>query len=65
LFIFQIFTVLFKQKINTRQEIVDTTLLVHLFGHNGRNNLKYKDFEKFMDDLQTEVFNYFITIVVF
>ncbi|XP_075553012.1 mitochondrial calcium uptake 3 isoform X2 [Dermacentor variabilis] len=35
--------------------IVDTTLLVHLFGKKGSDTLKYDDFHRFMDNLQTEV----------
>nr|XP_037281997.1 calcium uptake protein 3, mitochondrial-like isoform X2 [Rhipicephalus microplus] len=36
-------------------DIVDTTLLVHLFGKKGSDTLKYDDFHRFMDNLQTEV----------
>ncbi|XP_035828296.1 calcium uptake protein 3, mitochondrial [Aplysia californica] len=36
-------------------EIPDTTLLVHFFGRNGKNVLKYKDFHRFMENLQSEV----------
>uniref|UniRef100_A0A224Z301 Mitochondrial aspartate/glutamate carrier protein n=1 Tax=Rhipicephalus zambeziensis TaxID=60191 RepID=A0A224Z301_9ACAR len=35
--------------------IVDTTLLVHLFGKKGSDTLRYDDFHRFMDNLQTEV----------
>nr|XP_002123358.2 calcium uptake protein 3, mitochondrial isoform X2 [Ciona intestinalis] len=35
--------------------VPDTTLLVHLFGRNGKNDLSYGDFHRFMDNLQTEV----------
>jgi Ca2+-binding EF-hand superfamily protein len=41
------------QDLNT--EIPDTTLLVHFFGPNGKNVLKYKDFSRFMENLQSEV----------
>ncbi|XP_077487597.1 mitochondrial calcium uptake 3 isoform X5 [Amblyomma americanum] len=34
---------------------VDTTLLVHLFGKKGSDTLRYDDFHRFMDNLQTEV----------
>uniref|UniRef100_A0A0K8R3Y7 Putative mitochondrial aspartate/glutamate carrier protein n=1 Tax=Ixodes ricinus TaxID=34613 RepID=A0A0K8R3Y7_IXORI len=34
---------------------VNTTLLVHLFGKKGTDTLKYDDFFRFMDNLQTEV----------
>ncbi|XP_077540715.1 mitochondrial calcium uptake 3 isoform X4 [Haemaphysalis longicornis] len=34
---------------------VDTTLLVHLFGRKGTDTLRYDDFHRFMDNLQTEV----------
>ncbi|KAK3719873.1 hypothetical protein RRG08_040173 [Elysia crispata] len=37
------------------QEIPDTTLLVHFFGQNGKNVLKYDDFHRFMENLQSEV----------
>ncbi|XP_028297539.1 calcium uptake protein 3, mitochondrial-like [Gouania willdenowi] len=33
----------------------ETTLLVHFFGENGKAELKFEDFYKFMDNLQTEV----------
>ncbi|XP_014681959.1 PREDICTED: calcium uptake protein 3, mitochondrial-like isoform X2 [Priapulus caudatus] len=33
----------------------DTSLLVHLFGQRGRDVLKYEDFHRFMDSLQSEV----------
>ncbi|XP_078496018.1 calcium uptake protein 3, mitochondrial isoform X9 [Ciona intestinalis] len=35
--------------------VPDTTLLVHLFGRSGKNDLSYGDFHRFMDNLQTEV----------
>ncbi|KAG0415242.1 hypothetical protein HPB47_007575, partial [Ixodes persulcatus] len=34
---------------------VNTTLLMHLFGKKGTDTLKYDDFFRFMDNLQTEV----------
>ncbi|XP_074651358.1 calcium uptake protein 3, mitochondrial-like isoform X9 [Tubulanus polymorphus] len=36
-------------------EVPDTTLLIHFFGSKGRDTLNYKDFSRFMDNLQTEV----------
>ncbi|XP_055894525.1 calcium uptake protein 3, mitochondrial-like isoform X4 [Biomphalaria glabrata] len=36
-------------------DIPDTTLLVHFFGKNGKNVLQYKDFHRFMENLQSEV----------
>ncbi|KAM8847955.1 calcium uptake protein 3, mitochondrial isoform 2-T2 [Synchiropus picturatus] len=33
----------------------ETTLLVHFFGTRGKAELKFEDFYKFMDDLQTEL----------
>jgi len=38
-----------------RRHIVDTTLLVHFFGPKGKREIRYEDFKKFMEDLQTEV----------
>lgn len=38
-----------------RRHKVDTTLQVHFFGKNGKNDLHYEGFYKFMDNLQTEV----------
>lgn len=38
-----------------RKNTVDTTLLVHFFGKKGTNMLKYEDFRRFMENLQTEV----------
>uniref|UniRef100_A0ABM0MNG0 Calcium uptake protein 3, mitochondrial-like n=1 Tax=Saccoglossus kowalevskii TaxID=10224 RepID=A0ABM0MNG0_SACKO len=32
-----------------------TTLMVHLFGHKGRDTLDFQTFYRFMDDLQVEV----------
>ncbi|XP_078401566.1 calcium uptake protein 2, mitochondrial isoform X1 [Cetorhinus maximus] len=34
---------------------MNTTLLVHFFGKEGEQKLQYKDFYRFMEDLQTEV----------
>ncbi|XP_077361289.1 calcium uptake protein 2, mitochondrial isoform X2 [Festucalex cinctus] len=34
---------------------VNTTLQVYFFGKSGQNKLQYKDFRKFMEDLQAEV----------
>ncbi|XP_069387941.1 calcium uptake protein 3, mitochondrial-like isoform X2 [Paralichthys olivaceus] len=36
-------------------EKTETTLLVHFFGRKGKAELKFEDFYKFMDNLQTEV----------
>uniref|UniRef100_A0A8D3AKX1 Mitochondrial calcium uptake family member 3 n=1 Tax=Scophthalmus maximus TaxID=52904 RepID=A0A8D3AKX1_SCOMX len=36
-------------------EKTETTLLVHFFGKKGKADLKFEDFYKFMDNLQTEV----------
>jgi len=38
-----------------RRHIVDTTLLIHFFGPKGKKEIRYEDFKKFMEDLQTEV----------
>ncbi|XP_035682374.1 calcium uptake protein 3, mitochondrial-like isoform X22 [Branchiostoma floridae] len=35
--------------------VQDTTLLVHLFGVKGKDDLNFQDFYKFMDNLQTEI----------
>ncbi|XP_069387943.1 calcium uptake protein 3, mitochondrial-like isoform X4 [Paralichthys olivaceus] len=40
------------QKVDEKTE---TTLLVHFFGRKGKAELKFEDFYKFMDNLQTEV----------
>ncbi|BFZ14769.1 hypothetical protein BsWGS_17807 [Bradybaena similaris] len=37
------------------KEIQDTTLLVHFFGRSGKDVLKYQDFHRFMENLQSEV----------
>ncbi|MCL4125683.1 UNVERIFIED_CONTAM: hypothetical protein GTU68_057101, partial [Idotea baltica] len=34
---------------------VDTTLLVHFFGKKGKQELKFEEFQTFMENLQTEV----------
>ena len=34
---------------------MDTTLLVYFFGRRGNDELKFEDFHRFMDNLQTEV----------
>lgn len=36
-------------------EKTETTLLVHFFGKKGKAELKFEDFYRFMDNLQTEV----------
>ncbi|XP_076234338.1 calcium uptake protein 3, mitochondrial-like isoform X2 [Calliopsis andreniformis] len=38
-----------------RRHAVDTTLMIHFFGKDGTNELKYEDFRGFMEDLQQEV----------
>ncbi|KAK9498983.1 hypothetical protein O3M35_003510 [Rhynocoris fuscipes] len=38
-----------------KKHLVDTTLTVHFFGLDGKDELQYDGFQKFMDDLQTEV----------
>jgi len=35
--------------------VIDTTLAVYFFGRKGTDVLKYEDFHRFMDNLQTEV----------
>ncbi|KAM4586224.1 calcium uptake protein 3, mitochondrial isoform 3-T3 [Fundulus diaphanus] len=45
------------QRLDQQQvdEKTETTLLVHFFGKKGKAELKFEDFYKFMDNLQTEV----------
>ncbi|XP_052792833.1 calcium uptake protein 3, mitochondrial-like isoform X2 [Mya arenaria] len=43
------------REIGSVMPIQDTTLLVHFFGRRGNDVLKYEDFHKFMENLQTEV----------
>ncbi|OAD60903.1 EF-hand domain-containing family member A2 [Eufriesea mexicana] len=38
-----------------RRHAVDTTLMIHFFGKDGTNQLKYEDFKCFMENLQHEV----------
>ncbi|XP_076378257.1 calcium uptake protein 3, mitochondrial isoform X1 [Megalopta genalis] len=38
-----------------RRHAVDTTLMIHFFGKEGNNELKYDDFKHFMENLQQEV----------
>ncbi|XP_011693393.1 PREDICTED: calcium uptake protein 3, mitochondrial isoform X2 [Wasmannia auropunctata] len=38
-----------------RRHAVDTTLMVHFFGKDGTNELRYEDFKHFMENLQHEV----------
>ncbi|KAG5308534.1 MICU3 protein, partial [Pseudoatta argentina] len=38
-----------------RRHAVDTTLMIHFFGKDGTNELKYDDFKHFMENLQHEV----------
>nr|XP_043895658.1 calcium uptake protein 3, mitochondrial isoform X2 [Solea senegalensis] len=40
---------------NHMDEKTETTLLVHFFGKRGKAELKFEEFYKFMDNLQTEV----------
>ncbi|XP_029963192.1 calcium uptake protein 3, mitochondrial isoform X2 [Salarias fasciatus] len=47
--------VLFSDLAEHADEKTETTLLVHFFGKKGKAELKFEDFYKFMDNLQTEV----------
>ncbi|CAG5992683.1 unnamed protein product [Menidia menidia] len=47
--------VLFSDLTENADEETDTTLSVHFFGKSGKAELKFEDFYKFMDNLQTEV----------
>ncbi|CAN9514736.1 unnamed protein product [Ophioblennius macclurei] len=47
--------VLFSDLAEHVDEKTETTLLVHFFGKKGKAELKFEDFYKFMDNLQTEV----------
>uniref|UniRef100_A0A3Q2PNE7 Mitochondrial calcium uptake family member 3 n=1 Tax=Fundulus heteroclitus TaxID=8078 RepID=A0A3Q2PNE7_FUNHE len=47
--------VLFSDLTEQVDEKTETTLLVHFFGKKGKAELKFEDFYKFMDNLQTEV----------
>ncbi|XP_051810234.1 calcium uptake protein 3, mitochondrial isoform X1 [Acanthochromis polyacanthus] len=47
--------VLFSDLTENVDEKTETTLLVHFFGKKGKAELKFEDFYKFMDNLQTEV----------
>ncbi|XP_011161819.1 calcium uptake protein 3, mitochondrial isoform X3 [Solenopsis invicta] len=38
-----------------RRHAVDTTLMVHFFGKDGTNELRYEDFKRFMENLQHEI----------
>ncbi|CAL7951364.1 unnamed protein product [Xylocopa violacea] len=38
-----------------RRHAVDTSLMIHFFGKDGKNELKYEDFRRFMESLQQEV----------
>ncbi|CAG0918629.1 unnamed protein product [Notodromas monacha] len=38
-----------------REEVADTTLLIHFFGRKGQGDLKFEEFKRFMENLQTEV----------
>ncbi|XP_011347727.1 calcium uptake protein 3, mitochondrial isoform X3 [Ooceraea biroi] len=38
-----------------RRHAVDTTLMIHFFGKDGTNELRYEDFKQFMENLQHEV----------
>lgn len=41
--------------VQTVDDKTETTLLVHFFGKKGKAELKFEDFYKFMDNLQTEM----------
>ncbi|XP_053734458.1 calcium uptake protein 3, mitochondrial-like isoform X9 [Synchiropus splendidus] len=43
------------QPLSHAEEKTETTLLVHFFGKKGKAELKFEDFYKFMDNLQTEL----------
>uniref|UniRef100_A0A3B5AMY6 Calcium uptake protein 3, mitochondrial-like n=1 Tax=Stegastes partitus TaxID=144197 RepID=A0A3B5AMY6_9TELE len=47
--------VLFSDLTENVDDKTETTLLVHFFGKKGKAELKFEDFYKFMDNLQTEV----------
>ncbi|XP_049899031.1 calcium uptake protein 3, mitochondrial isoform X2 [Epinephelus moara] len=47
--------VLFSDLAEHMDEKTETTLLVHFFGKKGKAELKFEDFYRFMDNLQTEV----------
>ncbi|XP_072295995.1 calcium uptake protein 3, mitochondrial isoform X1 [Eucyclogobius newberryi] len=47
--------VLFSDLTESVNDKAETTLLVHFFGKKGEAELKFEDFYKFMDDLQTEM----------
>ncbi|XP_011145001.1 calcium uptake protein 3, mitochondrial isoform X3 [Harpegnathos saltator] len=38
-----------------RRHAVDTTLMIHFFGRDGTNELRYEDFKRFMENLQHEI----------
>lgn len=38
-----------------RRHAVDTSLMIYFFGKDGKNELKYEDFTRFMENLQYEV----------
>ncbi|XP_042221263.1 calcium uptake protein 3, mitochondrial-like isoform X2 [Homarus americanus] len=38
-----------------KSHVVDTTLLLHFFGRKGKQDLKFEEFQMFMENLQTEV----------
>ncbi|XP_029673615.1 calcium uptake protein 3, mitochondrial isoform X2 [Formica exsecta] len=38
-----------------RRHAVDTTLMIHFFGKDGTNELRYEDFKRFMENLQHEI----------
>ncbi|KAJ0050105.1 hypothetical protein NL108_011981, partial [Boleophthalmus pectinirostris] len=47
--------VLFSDLTESVDDKAETTLLVHFFGKKGKAELKFEDFYKFMDNLQTEM----------
>ncbi|KAI1693639.1 EF-hand domain pair domain-containing protein [Ditylenchus destructor] len=39
----------------SKEDAISTTILVHLFGHNGRNSLSFDQFQIFYNNLQKEL----------
>jgi Ca2+-binding EF-hand superfamily protein len=44
-----------KEEESAENPLCSTTLTTHFFGFNGKDVLKYEDFHRFMDNIQTEV----------
>ncbi|KAK3586350.1 hypothetical protein CHS0354_027317 [Potamilus streckersoni] len=44
-----------QKKTQSVEPVQDTTLLIHFFGPKGQDVLKYEDFHRFMENLQSEV----------